>query len=118
MLRCVQGWDEQFLRIVEKIPPDCLVDYKLLWRDPVPKWVSDRGRVCLVGDAAHPHLATSGTGAAQAIEDAATISALLEKRGETSIKTILEAYQKLRSVFRYFRFWVGTLFVVISDRVG
>jgi 2-polyprenyl-6-methoxyphenol hydroxylase-like FAD-dependent oxidoreductase len=46
---------------------------KLLWRDPVRKWVLDHGRVALVEDAAHPYLSTSGTGGAQAVKDRATI---------------------------------------------
>ncbi|KAL6405131.1 hypothetical protein AUP68_11975 [Ilyonectria robusta] len=96
MLACVKGWDSQLRHIIEKIPADCLIDYKLLWRDPVPKWVSEKGRVCLIGDAAHPHLATSGTGAAQAIEDAATIGALLEKTGKANIQLALKSYERLR----------------------
>ncbi|KAM5346075.1 hypothetical protein ACJ41O_009080 [Fusarium nematophilum] len=97
MLACVQGWDEQLRHIIEKIPPVCLIDHKLLWRDPVPKWVSAGGRVCLVGDAAHPHLATSGTGAAQAIEDAACIAVLLQQTGrKTDIPLAFRAYQRLR----------------------
>ncbi|KAH7161079.1 hypothetical protein EDB81DRAFT_924424 [Dactylonectria macrodidyma] len=96
MLACVNDWDPELRHIIEKIPPDCLIDYKLLWRDPVSKWVSQKGRVCLIGDAAHPHLATSGTGAAQAIEDAATIGALLEKTGESNIQLALKSYEKLR----------------------
>lgn len=102
MLACVKGWDSQLRHIIEKIPADCLIDYKLLWRDPVPKWVSAKGRVCLIGDAAHPHLATSGTGAAQAIEDAATIGALLEKTGKANIQLALKSYEKLRYVLRRF----------------
>lgn len=99
MLACVEGWDPVLQRIIQHIPPDCLIDYKLLWRDPLPKWTSENGRVCLLGDAAHPHLATSGTGAAQAFEDATTIGALLEESsssGSIDITLVLQAYEKLR----------------------
>ncbi|KAH7126493.1 hypothetical protein B0J13DRAFT_611831 [Dactylonectria estremocensis] len=96
MLACVKDWDPELRHIIEKIPSECLIDYKLLWRDPVSKWVSRKGRVCLIGDAAHPHLATSGTGAAQAIEDAATIGALLEQTGKAKIQLALKSYEKLR----------------------
>jgi hypothetical protein len=106
MLECVTGWDPVLQRIIQNIPPDCLIDYKLLWRDPLPKWTSEAGRVCLIGDAAHPHLATSGTGAAQAFEDAATIATLLEESSSMEsieIPLILRAYQKLRcGSFRLF----------------
>uniref|UniRef100_A0A8H7K389 FAD-binding domain-containing protein n=1 Tax=Bionectria ochroleuca TaxID=29856 RepID=A0A8H7K389_BIOOC len=96
MLACVEEWDPVLRHIIQSIPPECLIDYKLLWRDPVPKWVSNGGRVCLLGDAAHPHLATSGTGAAQAIEDAATIAVVLEKVGKQNIPIALKCYEKLR----------------------
>ncbi|KAH8886613.1 FAD/NAD(P)-binding domain-containing protein [Thozetella sp. PMI_491] len=98
MQACVDGWDPTLRGIISHIPADCLIDYKLLWRDPVRKWVSDQGRVCLLGDAAHPHLATSGTGAAQAIEGAATIGALMEASGmkHEEIPLVFRAYEKLR----------------------
>lgn len=100
MLACVEGWNPMLSHIIRLIPPEVLVDYKLLWRDPVSKWVSDGGRVCLMGDSAHPHLPTAGTGAAQAIEDAATIGVVLEKvkTGVVDIPTALRAYHKLRCV--------------------
>lgn len=100
MLNCVEGWDPLLSHIVRRIPPEVLVDYKLLWRDPVSKWVSDGGRVCLIGDSAHPHLPTAGTGAAQAIEDAATIGVVVDKvkTGSAQIQTALKAYHKLRFV--------------------
>jgi 2-polyprenyl-6-methoxyphenol hydroxylase-like FAD-dependent oxidoreductase len=81
---------------VERIPEKILIDYKLLWRDPTTKWVSDNGRMVLVGDAAHPHLATSGQGAAQAIEDGATLGAVLDRAGKSNIPLALKAFEKLR----------------------
>lgn len=96
MLLMVKDWDPILTEVVKLIPKDCLIDYKLLWRDPVRKWVSDHGRVALVGDAAHPHLSTSGTGGAQAIEDAATIAVLLEKLGKGEIPLAMRAFEKLR----------------------
>lgn len=100
MLACVEGWDPLLSHIARRIPPEVLVDYKLLWRDPVSKWVSNGGRVCLIGDSAHPHLPTAGTGAAQAIEDAATIGVVVDKvnSGAVDIRTALMAYHKLRFV--------------------
>jgi hypothetical protein len=62
MLACVDGWDLVLLEVIKRIPPEVLIDWKLLWRNPVKQWVSDGGRIALVGDAAHPHLATSGLG--------------------------------------------------------
>lgn len=103
MLACVEGWDPMLLHIIQQIPAEVLVDYKLLWRDPVSKWVSDGGHMCLIGDSAHPHLPTAGTGAAQAIEDAATIGVVLGKvkNGVIDIPTALKAYYKLRYVVNH-----------------
>ena len=94
MLAVVNGWDETLTEVIKCIPPDVLIDHKLLWRDPVKQWVSEGGRIALVGDAAHPHLSTSGTGGAQALEDGACIAALLEKT--TDIPLALKVYEKLR----------------------
>ena len=101
MLACVEGWDVEIQRIIQHIPEDSLIDHKLLWRDPVQKWVSQKGRICLIGDAAHPHLPSSGTGGAQAFEDGATIGALMQKSIEKSgntpnIPLVFRAYEKLR----------------------
>jgi 2-polyprenyl-6-methoxyphenol hydroxylase-like FAD-dependent oxidoreductase len=90
------GWDPLLQAVAEKIPEDVLIDYKLLWRDPVPQWVSPKGRIALVGDAAHPHLATSGQGGAQAIEDAATIAVMVERTHGKDIPIALRAYARLR----------------------
>lgn len=96
MLECVEGWDETFRQVVRSIPPGNLIDYKILWRNPVRQWVSSNGRIALVGDAAHPHLATAATGGAQAIEDAATIGTLLELLVKEQIPLALKAYETLR----------------------
>lgn len=98
MLEIIKDWDPVLVQTARSIPEDNLVDHKLLWRDPVKQWVSAGGRIALVGDAAHPHLATSGTGGAQAIEDGATIGALIELCGSEKIATATAAYQRLRQV--------------------
>ncbi|KIA75888.1 salicylate hydroxylase [Aspergillus ustus] len=46
--------------------------WPLLYRDPIPTWT--RGRLVLIGDAAHPMLPHQGQGGAQAIEDAGALS--------------------------------------------
>jgi 2-polyprenyl-6-methoxyphenol hydroxylase-like FAD-dependent oxidoreductase len=96
MLAVVDGWDPVLQQLIKSIPEDGLIDHKLLWRNPTKNWVSAKGRIALVGDAAHPHLATSGTGGAQAIEDGATLAQLLKKAGRTNTITALKAYERLR----------------------
>lgn len=96
MLKVVEGWDPVIVAAMNAIPREKLIDWKLLWRDPIRQWVSPTGRIALAGDAAHPHLPTSGQGAAQAFEDAATIGAVIDKLGKDGIPTALRAFEKLR----------------------
>ena len=96
MLACVENWDEVLQQLVKSIPEDVLIDHKLLWRNPTKQWVSSKGRIVLVGDSAHPHLATSGTGGAQAIEDGETLGVLITKVKKEDIPTALRAYERLR----------------------
>jgi len=96
MLKVVDGWDPVICAAIRAIPPAKLIDWKLLWRDPVRQWVSKTGRIVLVGDAAHPHLPTSGQGGAQAIEDGATIGALVHKLGKENLPSAFKAFEKLR----------------------
>ena len=96
MLKACEGWDETLRTVIKRIPENILIDYKLLWRDPITKWVSDNGRVVIAGDAAHPHLATSGQGAAQAIEDGATLGVVLSRGGKYKVPTALKVFEKLR----------------------
>lgn len=96
MVKVVEGWDPVIHAAVQAIPPENIIDWKLLWRDPIKKWVSANGRVAIAGDAAHPHLPTSGSGAAQAIEDAATLGALTDKLGTKDIPLTLRTFERMR----------------------
>ncbi|KAJ3548980.1 hypothetical protein NM208_g569 [Fusarium decemcellulare] len=96
MLKVVADWDPRLRAVIEKVPDGAIIDYKLLWRDPVQQWTSKNGRLLLVGDAAHPHLATSGAGGGQAIEDGATLAALIDRSGRKDIPMAFKAFEKLR----------------------
>ncbi|KAH8731613.1 hypothetical protein GQ44DRAFT_746288 [Phaeosphaeriaceae sp. PMI808] len=96
MLACVEGWDPVLRAVFSRIPEEVLIDFKLLWRDPIKKWVSNKGRVVMLGDAAHPHLPTSASGAVQALEDGATLAAVVEKAGKAKLPSALKAFEKLR----------------------
>ncbi|KAK1764515.1 FAD/NAD(P)-binding domain-containing protein [Phialemonium atrogriseum] len=95
-LKVVEGWDPRIAKVMKKTPENQLIDYKLLWRDPLPGWVSKHGRMMLVGDSAHPFLPTSGQGAGQAIEDAATVAICLELAGKDRIPLALRTSEKIR----------------------
>ncbi|CAJ0543175.1 Ff.00g004470.m01.CDS01 [Fusarium sp. VM40] len=94
VLDVLKNWDPTCRAIVEKTPS--VVDWKLVYRDPLPTWVSKEGRILLLGDAAHPFLPTSAQGATQAMEDGVTIAVCLKRAGKNNIPGALRAHQHLR----------------------
>lgn len=74
----LEGWDPIVQKILDKTPSP-LIDWKLVYRDPLPKWISAHRRIALIGDAAHPFLPTSIQGASQAMEDGATMAVCLSR---------------------------------------
>ncbi|KAF4314100.1 putative FAD binding domain protein [Botryosphaeria dothidea] len=90
----LKGWDPMCKAIVEKTPS--LVDWKLVYRDPLPTWTSARGRLALLGDSAHPFLPTSAQGATQAMEDGVTIGVALRRAGKENVPLGVRAYQEIR----------------------
>ncbi|KAI0399429.1 putative monooxygenase [Xylaria palmicola] len=76
--KVLEGWDPVVQKILDKTPSP-LIDWKLVYRDPLPTWISARRRIALIGDAAHPFLPTSIQGASQAMEDGATLAVCLSR---------------------------------------
>ena len=64
----------------------------ILDRPPIRVW--GRGRITLLGDAAHPTTPNLGQGACQAIEDAVVLTDQL-RRSDT-VEAALRAFEKLR----------------------
>jgi salicylate hydroxylase len=62
-------------------------------RDPLPQWT--KGRVTLLGDAAHPMLPYLAQGAAQAVEDGYVLAELLAER-RADPQAALAAYEQAR----------------------
>ncbi|KAK7752780.1 hypothetical protein SLS62_005332 [Diatrype stigma] len=96
VLETLKDWDPMCARIVAKTPEAKLVDWKLVYRDPLPTWVSPKGRILLVGDAAHPFLPTSVQGATQALEDGVSIAVCLRRGGKEGVPTAVRAHEKIR----------------------
>ncbi|KAJ5621294.1 hypothetical protein N7528_006077 [Penicillium herquei] len=92
--KVIDGWDPIVKAIVEKTPS--LVDWKLVYRDPLPRWVSDHGRIALLGDSAHPFLPTSAQGATQAMEDGVVLAVCLKEGGKGNAPDALRAYEDIR----------------------
>ena len=63
-------------------------------RPPLERWSA--GRVTLLGDACHPMLPFMAQGAAQAIEDGATLAACLAGVEEAGIAEAIQAYETIR----------------------
>jgi salicylate hydroxylase len=74
------------------------VDEMYIWalfdRPPLERW--SVGRTTLLGDACHPMLPFMAQGAAQAIEDGATLTACLAGASRAEIPMALDRYEKLR----------------------
>lgn len=87
------SWDRRILDLVRNIEGDmsfwALVDLPRL-----PRW--SRGRVVLLGDAAHAPLPHQGQGAGLAIEDAYALGALLADGGLKDYGLAFQAFENLR----------------------
>ena len=91
-LAAFAGWHQQVRAILGA------VDETFVWglfdRAPLPHWTV--GRVTLLGDACHPMLPFMAQGAAQAIEDGATLAACLSRLGKPHIAEALRLYEAHR----------------------
>lgn len=96
-LRYVADWAPIVTEIVKATPKTGrLIDHKLVFRDPLPTFISPRARIALIGDAAHPFLPTSIQGASQSIEDGVVLAVTLEKAGKGAVPRAVRAYEKIR----------------------
>ncbi len=72
LLALLAGWHPDLVGVVAGADPDRFVLTDIHDRDPVDTW--HRGRVVLLGDAAHPMTYTMGQGANTTLEDAVTLA--------------------------------------------
>jgi salicylate hydroxylase len=86
------GWDariEAFLKQVQLTFRWALYD-----REPLPTWT--RGRLTLLGDAAHPMLPHLGQGANQSIEDGMALATILSRANRETAPAAVLTYERLR----------------------
>lgn len=96
-LKYVEGWAPIVQEIVRSTPKSArLIDHKLVFRDPLPTFISPKQRIVLIGDAAHPFLPTSIQGASQSIEDGVVLATCLELAGKSNIPQAVKAHEKIR----------------------
>jgi salicylate hydroxylase len=86
-----EGWHPQVGSILASV--DETFVWALFDRAPMQRW--SLGRVTLLGDACHPMLPFMAQGAAQAIEDGATLAACLAKLGQ-DVPEALRHYERRR----------------------
>jgi 2-polyprenyl-6-methoxyphenol hydroxylase-like FAD-dependent oxidoreductase len=96
VLRVVEGWDPVVVELVKMTPPERLFDYKLVFRDPLPTFISPLARTALIGDAAHPFLPTSIQGASQAMEDGVVLAACLDRAGKRRVQEAVRVWERIR----------------------
>ena len=90
-LAAFDGWHPQVRAIMSAV--DDTFVWALFDRSPLPRWSA--GRVTLLGDACHAMVPFMAQGAAQAIEDAATLTACLAD-GKDTVREALRRYERLR----------------------
>lgn len=77
LLALFADWAFGVPEVIAATPADAILRNDLYDRPPLPSW--SRGRVTLLGDAAHPTTPNLGQGACMAVEDAHCLGNLLER---------------------------------------
>ena len=92
-LECMSDFDPDFLAVVKKTDPSMLDERPVFCRQASSVW--GKGRVTLMGDAAHSTSPMCGIGPAMAVEDAVAAAASVEQLGAT--EEALRRYEARRS---------------------
>jgi len=87
-----RGWDPRIEFVLNQVKK-CF-RWALYDREPLPAW--SKGRLTLLGDAAHPMLPHLGQGANQAIEDGMALAVILSRTDNADVPAALHAYEILR----------------------
>ena len=91
------GWSEEVFQLIDNTPTEEIEQRDLYDRPPQLKWAE--GRVCLLGDAAHPMMPNLGQGGCMAIEDAFVLGrelSLVDLNERSSVPLALKRYNKNR----------------------
>ncbi|WP_067173102.1 FAD-dependent oxidoreductase [Microtetraspora niveoalba] len=93
LLRLFRGWHAPIPELLSRADPAGIVRSDVFFMD-TPLTAFHRGRVALLGDAAHSMTPNLGQGACQAIEDAVVLAHLVDEGG--SVEDALAAYTRDR----------------------
>jgi salicylate hydroxylase len=91
-LRLFKHWHPAVVQMITAVPIS--QRWGLFHRPPLGRW--SKGRVTLIGDAAHALVPHHGQGANQSIEDAVVLAAQLASAGPGNWREAQEAYERLR----------------------
>ncbi len=86
------GWDPLVGRVLAQV--QTCFRWGLYDREALPRW--SRGRLTLLGDAAHPMLPHAGQGANQAIEDGVALATILAQADRASVPQALRICEAVR----------------------
>ena len=86
------GWDARIGEVLKQV--DHTFRWALYDREPLPTW--SKGRLTLLGDAAHPMLPHLGQGANQSIEDGMALATILAQADRADLPAALQACERLR----------------------
>jgi 2-polyprenyl-6-methoxyphenol hydroxylase-like FAD-dependent oxidoreductase len=92
LLRLFSGWHRPIEGLIAATPPDAILRNDIVDRPPMKSW--SRGRITLLGDAAHPMTPNLGQGGCQAIEDAIVLARSL--RLTPDVEAAWRAYEAAR----------------------
>jgi salicylate hydroxylase len=87
-----EGWDSRIGTLLDNVQNT--FRWALYDREPLPVW--SKGRLTLLGDAAHPMLPHLGQGANQSIEDGMALATILAGVEQATVPAALRAYEGLR----------------------
>lgn len=92
LLDLFDSWPEKIKSIIELTKAENIKYIEVFDHDPITKWY--KNNVCLIGDAAHAALPTSGQGACQAIEDAWHFANIVNEA--KTLEQAFDQFQQLR----------------------
>ena len=90
--RAYKGWNKKIETLLQHADPNTLYKWALHDRLPMKQW--SKGRIVVLGDAAHPMLPFLAQGAAMAIEDGAVLANCIDNFDE--VEEALKYFEKIR----------------------